>query len=455
MTEAGQQQGGAPMGRVVVFGAGLVAGAHVRYLLEHGCEVTVASRTVSKAHELLAGHPKGQAIAFDIEREGDDRLAEIVAQHDVAVSLLPYVYHARIGRVCVQKRRHMVTTSYVQDAMRALDEPARAAGVTLLNEIGVDPGIDHMTAMRIIHRVQREGGQILSFISHCGGLPAPEANTNPLGYKFSWSPRGVLLAGRNAARYRRDGRLIEVPGESLFDHRWPVRVPVDGQLLELEGYPNRDSLPYAELYGIASAETVLRGTLRYPGWCETLSQFARLGLLDDRPIQNVPPTWAQFLAHYLGAPTTGDLRTVIAQRLGVSADSRVLAVMEWLGLLDETPVADGCTSPLDLLTAAMLAKMRYEPGERDMIILEHQFVAQYPDHRERILSRMIDFGIPYGDTAMNRTVGLPAAVAVRLILEGAFRLPGVVIPVMPELYNPVLAELEALGLRFSESVTRE
>ncbi len=438
------------MASVVVFGAGLVAGAHVRYLLEHGYRVTVASRTVSKAQELVANAANGRAIAFDIDNESDDRLAELVREHDLAVSLLPYVYHPRIARVCVAQRRHMVTTSYVSQEMRALDGPARQAGVTLLNEIGVDPGIDHMTAMRVIHHVRGGGGEVTSFVSHCGGLPAPEANTNPLGYKFSWSPRGVLLAGRNAARYRRDSVVVEVPGEVLFEHRWPVTVEVEGKPLALEGYPNRDSLPYAQAYGIESARTVLRGTLRYPGWCETLLCLARLGLLDDKPLSPPSSTYRQFVEQHLGGQD-GDLRARLAQRLGLSVDSAVIARLEWLGLLSDEPLPAGSTSPLDILTAAMLERMQYGPGERDMIILKHEFVAQYPDRRERITSTMIDFGIPFGDSAMNRTVGLPAAIGVRLILEGTIHQPGVIIPVTPELYEPALAELDRLGLRFTET----
>ncbi len=439
------------MPKIVVFGAGLVARAHVRYLLEHGYQVTVASRTVSKAEELVAGAAKGRTVAFDIEQASDERLAELVREHDVAVSLLPYVYHPRIATVCVAERRHLVTTSYVGEAMRNLDGPARQAGVTLLNEIGVDPGIDHMTAMRVIHRVQRAGGQVTSFVSHCGGLPAPEANTNPLGYKFSWSPRGVLLAGRNAARYRRDGVLVEVPGEVLFDHRWPMTVPVEGRPLALEGYPNRDSLPYAEVYGIPLAQTVLRGTLRYPGWCETLRHLAALGMLDDTPGDLGGSTYRALLARRVGASAADDLRARLAECLGVPADAAVIDRLEWLGLLSEEPLPAGCASPLDVLTATMLERMQYQPGERDMIVLVHEFVAQYPDHRERITSTMIDFGIPYGDTAMNRTVGLPAAIGVRFLLEGVLVQPGVIIPVMPEFYEPALSELDRLGVHFCET----
>ncbi|MBN1889432.1 MAG: saccharopine dehydrogenase NADP-binding domain-containing protein [Thermoflexales bacterium] len=443
--------------KVVVFGAGLVAGAHVRYLLEHGLSVTVASRTLSKAQELVGNDPGGQALAFDIEQEGDTGLEEIVAQHDLAVSLLPYVYHPRVARACVKHARHMVTTSYVKDEMRALDEAARQAGVTLLNEIGVDPGIDHMTAMKVIHRVQRSGGEITSFRSYCGGLPAPEANTNPYGYKFSWSPRGVLLAGKNAARYRQGGQTVDIPGPELFDHHWRVPVEIEGKTIELEGYPNRDSLPYVDAYGIRSTLTMFRGTLRYPHWCATLKAFVALGLLDETERDLAGLSYAEFVTGLMGKRGKAS-RADLAAHLGLEPDSFILDRMEWLGLLSDEALPAGVRSPLDVTTATMLAKMRYAPGERDMLVLQHEFLAEYAAseaqqkqrRQEKITSTMIDFGIPGGDSSMSRTVGLPAAIGARLILEGVIQSRGVLVPLAPEIYTPVLEELERLGIHFSE-----
>lgn len=438
------------MKKVVVFGAGLVAGAHVKYLLKCGFQVTVASRTVSKAKELVGDHPNGQAVAFDIEKEGDERLGQIVAQHDLAVSLLPYIYHPRVAGACVRAGKHMVTTSYVKEEMRALDGAAKKAGITILNESGVDPGIDHMTAMKVILQVQKNGGKITSFTSYCGGLPAPEANTNPFGYKFSWSPRGVLLAGKNPARFRKDGKLVEIPGPELFANYWTVPVEVEGKLINFEGYPNRDSLPYAETYGITSTHTMFRGTLRNIGWCATLKKMIELGLLDEAERGDLAGlTYAQFMAKLIGK-STGDLKANLAARLDIASDSFIISNMEWLGLLSNEPLPAGPKSPIDILTADMLAKMQYAPGERDMLILQHEFLAEYPNRKEKITSTMIDFGIPHGDTSMNRTVGLPAAVGVRLILEGKIKTAGVLVPVTPEIYLPVLEELQRLGLQFTE-----
>ena len=437
--------------RVVVFGAGLVVRAHVRYLLEHGFEVTVASRTVAKAEAIVDGHPAGTPVVFDIESD-PGRLTELVRTHDVAVSLLPWQFHPAVARACLDVGTHMVTTSYVKDAMRELDGEARAKGVILFNELGVDPGIDHMTAMQVIHRVQNAGGEVTTFQSYCGGLPAPEANDNPLGYKFSWSPRGVLLAGLNPARFRRDRQVVDVPGEDLFEWVWQVPVVVEGKRMVFEGYPNRDSMPYTETYGIDPRDVMFRGTLRNQGWCEAMRQVARLGWLGTEPVAGVAgPTFADMTARLARVDRTGDLAQAVADRLDIHPEGPEINAMRWVGLFSDEPRPEG-HGPVDVLTARMLETMSYAEGERDMLVLQHTFIARYAGRAERIVSTMIDFGIPGGDSSMNRTVGLPAAVAVRFILEGRFDTPGVQVPVMPEFYEPALVELERLGLHFSETV---
>ncbi len=438
------------MSRVVVFGAGLVVRAHVQYLLDHGYDVTVASRTVSKAEAIVNGHPNGTPVAFDISTE-PERLGDLVADHDLAVSLLPWAYHPAVAQACIDHGKHMVTTSYVKDDMKALDAEAKAAGVILLNELGVDPGIDHMTAMKVIHKVQADGGEITTFQSYCGGLPAPEANDNPFGYKFSWSPRGVLLAGLNDARYRRDGKDVVVVGGGLFDHIWDVPVEIEGELIGFLGYPNRDSMPYREYYGIDPVDTMFRGTLRNPHWCTAMKQIARLNWLGTDDMDGLEgATYADLTARLIGAPSTDDIKGTVASRLDLAADGPEIGCMAWIGLFsDET--LPGPKAPVDILTARMLEKMSYADGERDMLVLQHTFIAKFSDRTERITSTMVDFGIPGGDSSMNRTVGLPAAVGVRFILEGRFTTPGVIVPVMPEFYEPALEELQRLGISFTEN----
>lgn len=446
------------MRKVLVLGAGMVAGAHVRYLLQQpDFHVAVASRTLRKAQAIIQGHPRGAAVELDSDDEA--AMEALIREADLAVSLLPWVYHPAVARLCVKHGVHMVTTSYVKESMAQLDAAARAAGVILLNEIGVDPGIDHMTAMRVIHRVQAEGGEITSFTSWCGGLPAPEAGpagaqpggagANPLGYKFSWSPRGVLLAGKNSAHYLKDGEEVNIPGAELFEHCWPVPVEIEGKQVEFEGYPNRDSLPYARAYGIESARTMFRGTLRYRGWCATMRAIAAMGWLEEEPRDGPPAeTYAQLTGRLIGS--RGNLAADLAAYLNVAPDSPVMDNLAWLGLLGNDRLPAGLRAPVDILTTRMLELMSYAPGERDMVVLKHEFRAHYRDRTEQITSTLVDFGIPDGDSSMSRTVGLPAAIGAKLILEGKVSRTGVRTPVAPEIYEPVLAELEELGIRFEE-----
>jgi saccharopine dehydrogenase-like NADP-dependent oxidoreductase len=441
------------MKKVLILGAGLVTGPMVRYLLDKGYHVTVASRTVSKAQALLGHHTNGAALAYDIESDPDGvKLNELVSRHDLAVSMLPYIHHPAVAKACIANRKPMVTTSYVSPAMRELDAAATAAGIVILNEVGVDPGIDHMSAMQIIHQVQGAGGHVDGFMSYCGGLPAPEANDNPFGYKFSWSPRGVLLAARNAAHYLRDGQDVAISGPELFTHYWPLEVEGLGQF---EAYPNRDSLPYRDIYGISDTATMYRGTLRNLGWCDSLYKIAALGFLDDQPRQAAGLTYAQYVRNLLpaGALNTGNLKADLATHLAVAPDSPVIQKLAWLGLLADSPLqlAGNKISPLDLMTKVMLERMEYAEGERDLIILVHHFNASYPDgKKEKISSTLIAFGETNGDTAMARTVSLPAAIGVDLILSGQISATGIQTPVTPNWYRPILAELKQLGIECVE-----
>ncbi len=435
------------MSSVLILGAGLVAGPLVRYLLNvKGFHVTVATRTVDKAEKLIGRAANGTAVALDVEDE--TALEALIAKHELSISLLPYVHHPLVARLCVKHKKHMVTTSYVKDAMRAQDAAAREAGVILLNEIGVDPGIDHMSAMQIIHRIRDEGGMLLGFTSNTGGLPAPDANTNPMGYKFSWAPRGVVLAGRNPARFLKDGKIIDIPGPELFANHWTCPIVGFG---ELEVYPNRDSLPYIETYGISTVKSMFRGTLRYPGWCDTLKAIADLCILDESERTDLGGlTFAQWTRRLLGtkaAATAGAL----AKHLGVPVTAKPVTDLVWLGLTSNDPLPKGATTYLDVLVQRMLAKMQYAPGERDMLVMQHEFVVRFRDRTETIRSTMVDYGIPNGDTSMSRLVGLPAAIAARMVLQGEMDLTGVQVPTVPAVYEPVLAELATMGVRFHET----
>jgi saccharopine dehydrogenase (NADP+, L-glutamate forming)/spermidine synthase len=441
------------MKKVLVLGAGLVSRPLVRYLLDQpDFNVTVASRTVSKAEKLIDGHPKGTALPLLADNE--EKLNKLVSEHDLSISLLPAPLHPVVAKMCIKHKKQMVTTSYVSPAMKALDGPAKNAGVMLLNEIGVDPGIDHMSAMRIIDDVRKRGGEVVSFKSYCGGLPAPDCNDNPFGYKFSWSPRAVCTAGKNSGQFRENGKQVDVPGPELFTCTHTRNIEGIG---ELEAYPNRDSLSYIEVYGLEGIQTMFRGTFRYPGWCETLKKIVDLGLLDETPVTYPKgTTYAQYTARFLKAPPSGNIRKDVAARLDLPESSPILDRLEWLGLFsdEEIAITGEETTALDILAARMGEKMPYKPGERDMIVLCHYFVARFPNAPdESITSTLIDFGRPGGDSSMARTVSLPAAVGAKLILTGKVMIPGVHIPVIPEIYNPVLDELATMDIKCIEKTT--
>ena len=436
------------MKKVLVLGAGLVTRPLVKYLLDQeNIQVIVASRTVSKADALIEGHPNGKSLELNVKN--DAKLEELIKDADVAISLLPYTYHVKVAEMCLNHNTHLITTSYVSPAMKDLDARAKEKNLLLLNEIGLDPGIDHMSAMKIIDEVEAEGGKIISFESCCGGLPAPDANDNPLGYKFSWSPRGVVMAGRNSAQYLKDGDKVEIEGKNLFDNHWQKDVDVLGKL---EVYPNRDSIIYQDLYGLDDASTVFRGTFRNPGWSETLYKISNMGWLDDteRP-ELKDKTFAEVTAHLIGSDNAENIKEKVAEKINVDTDSPVIEKMEWLGLFSDEKADAEPPTYLDVLANRMLEKMPYKEGERDMIVLQHDFIIENKDgEKERVVSLLIDYGIPEGDSAMARTVSLPAAIATKLILEEKISLTGVHIPNMKEIYEPVLAELENMNIKFDD-----
>lgn len=435
------------MKKVLVLGAGLVARPLVSYLLSQpDIHLTLADMDEHRVAQLLAGHARGSALRLDAA--DDDALGSAVAAADLVVSLLPWTMHVAVARHCLAHGRHLVTASYVKDEMRALDEEAREKGLIFLNEIGVDPGIDHMAAMRVIDGVKRKGGRVTSFYSYCGGLPSLAFNTNPLGYKFSWSPVGVMLAAGNPGRYLRDGMVMEIPPEKLFEHYWLLDVPGCGTF---EAYVNRDALPYLEVYGIEGAQSMYRGTLRNIGHCTTWNDFKKLGLFDrERTFDFTRTSPRQVLAALVDS-NGDDLAADVAAWLEYPAHHVTIKKLEWLGMFSDTPLPIPEGSVFDLFARVLQDKLVFGEGETDLLVQHHAFEAEYPDGRhEHITSTLIDNGIPHGDSAMARTVSLPVAIAVKLILRGDITRTGVVIPVWPDIYEPVLTELAELGISLVE-----
>lgn len=438
------------MKRVLVLGAGLVSKPGVRYLLnDKELNVTVASRTVSKAEKLVGGFDNGFALHINVKNEDD--LENLIKQNDIIVSLLPWIYHVKVAKLCLKNNKNMATTSYVSEDMKELDEQVKKKGLLFLNEVGVDPGIDHMSAMSIIDNIHEQGGKIVDFYSFCGGLPAPENNDNPFGYKFSWSPKGVLLASKNSAKFLEHGKIVEIDGKDLFSN---YRVEDVDNLGKFEVYANRDSMPYRDIYGLNEAETVMRGTYRYPGWCGTIKKIVDLGLIDETPRESLKSiNFRNMIAELVGCIEGEDVIAKTAEKMGLSKDSEIIKRIEWLGLFSDDIVLGN--NYLDILGEKMQEKMKYEDGERDMLILKHKFIVENKDKsRDMITSTMIDYGIPYGDTSMARTVSLPLGIGVKLMAENKIDLKGVVRPIKKEIYRPVLKELEKLNIKLIEKRVR-
>ncbi len=434
------------MKKILILGAGLVAKPIARYLLEKGYFVTLTSLDLESAQAILQNHPNSKAVIWTADN--DKLLDDLVAGHDLVVSLLPYRLHTMVAKKAIKHKKNMVTTSYVQPEMRKLEQEVKEAGILILNEVGLDPGIDHMSAKKIIDDVHSKGGEIEEFYSITGALPALEvAAQNPFKYKFSWSPIGVLLAGNNDAHFLYKGTEIYVPTEHLFRMRFYSEFP---QIGVLEIYPNRDSVSYQTLYDIPEAKTVFRGTFRYPGWSDIMDSMKRLGLFTEEEIDATNVTYRQFIASRIGVEADKELEAKVAKFLGQPNHSLTIRAMHWLGLFDDGVIGRK-DKIINITGQLMIDKMMLTGDERDMVAMMHLFKVKWQDgSREIIRSSMLEFGTPNTDTSIARTVSLTAAAAVTLIMEGKINLTGIHIPVIPELYNPILERLETMNIKMSE-----
>jgi saccharopine dehydrogenase (NADP+, L-glutamate forming)/spermidine synthase len=360
--------------------------------------------------------------------------------------MIPPKMHVIVAKACIKYGVNMLTTSYISPEMKSLDEEAKKAGIIILNEIGEDPGIDHMGAMKMINQITQEGGKIKSFKSYGSGIPSFEHNNNPYGYKFSWSPRGLLTAAQTPAVYIENGKKIEVSGENLFESSWLVDVEGLGTF---ETYPNRDSTNYVDDYNLKDNLDFYRGLLRHPGYCNSIQSFKDLNLLNDdesHDLQNV--SYKQFTQSLIGVDEGIDIKQVVSEKLNLKTSSDIIKQLQWLGLFDDDliPISKGTNA--DVLLGLMEKKMAYEDHEKDMIIVHNEAIVEFDNRMEKRTATMKVEGRPFGHSAMSRAVGLPAAIASRLILEGAIRSKGVLKPITEEIYKPVLAELAENGYKF-------
>ncbi|RKP04198.1 hypothetical protein CXG81DRAFT_23151 [Caulochytrium protostelioides] len=447
--------------KVLLLGTGYVALPCLDTLLEDTTiSVTVASRTLASAQKLTEG--KARAFAQSLDVDDPAALEAAIAAHDLTISLIPYIHHVKVAQAAIKHKKHVVTTSYVSPAMEALDAEAKAAGVIIFNEIGLDPGIDHLYAVKTIAEVHRAGGKINGFYSYCGGLPAPECSNNPFGYKFSWSARGVLLALKNTAKYLENGQIVEHSGTALMESAKNIRVYPG---FALQGYGNRDSSIYAERYHIPEAKDIIRGTLRYQGNPQLMKALVSLGFLstDERAdlAKDVSPApqWNTIMGKLLESADLSPqaLQKAVVAKAGLAPGSEeartVVSGMAWLGLFSDV-AATPRGNLLDTFCALLEQKLQYGPGERDCVVLQHTFDVSHADGSEEVLkATAVWYGEPNGYSAMARTVGVPAGLATRLILDGKITEPGVRAPMEEADVTTLLEAVEAAGIGMVE--TRE
>ena len=440
------------MRTILLLGAGLSSPSLIRYLLNEAqkfnWQLKVVDQNKALVLEKLANHPRGEVLSFNALDAVARRSA--IQDAELVISMLPAKFHPEVAADCIDLKTHLITPSYISSEMKALTEKALAAGVIIMNEIGVDPGIDHMSAMQIIHKIQESGGKMVSFKSFCGGLIAPESDTNLWHYKFTWSPRNVVLAGQGGiAAFIQNNEYKYIPYSQLFKRTERFTIREYG---EFEGYANRDSLAYKETYGLNNVKTIYRGTLRRPNFCDGWNIFIELGMTDDsyKLLASEKMTPRKFVNSFLPYHTTRPVEQKFKDFLGEHR-LYLYAQFEDLGLFDDSyEIGMPAASPAQLLEIFLVKKMSLSPGDKDMIVMYHEFEYHLNGKNKRIISSMINIGEDESHTSMAKTVGLPVAMMAKLILNGNFTKPGIHLPVDKEVYEPILNELKSFGISFHE-----
>lgn len=439
------------MRKILVLGAGRSSASLIRYLLKHApvheWEVLVGDLSEAAAIGAVGASAAGRGIRFDITERS---AVAIISSADVVISLLPPNLHPKVADICLDQRKHLLTASYVSDEMASYHSHAVEHGLLFLNECGLDPGIDHMSAMQVIDRIRAMGGRILSFESFTGGLIDPACDPgNPWQYKFTWNPRNVVTAGQGMARFLEDGKLKFVPYQRLFSRIKEVVLP-NGE--KYEGYANRDSLKYIATYGLDGIHTMLRGTLRHEGFCEAWNVLVQLGCCDDTvPMEGVSKmTHRDFIDAFLSGESHGlEPEARITAELGRVPDA-VWKKLRWSGLFDDEAIGLERGTPAQILEHILNKRWKLNPEDRDLIVMQHRFVYEHDEVVKRIFASMVTRGDNGTDTAMAKTVGLPLAIATRLLLTGGITRTGVVIPTTPDFYDPILSGLRAEGVSLTE-----
>lgn len=440
------------MKTILVLGAGLSSSSLIRYLLDNSVnyewEVRVVDQDLELVKSKIDGHVNGTPLTFNaldpIERRPE------IQQADLVISMLPARFHPEVARDCIDMKTDLITPSYISPEMKALHDEAKEAGIVIMNEIGVDPGIDHMSAMKIIDAIKVKGGKLSSFKSFCGGLIAPESDNNPWNYKFTWNPRNVVLAGQGgAACFIRNNEYKYIPYNRLFNRLDNINIEGYGDFV---GYANRDSLSYRSVYGIEDIPTIFRGTLRRPGYCQAWNVFIELGITDDSYEMQISRglTPRSLINAFLPYDPNKTVEDKFKDFLGEER-LHLYEKFEWLGIFHKEPIFDKeKATPAQLLQDILVRKLSLEEGDKDMLVMVHEFEYELNGEKHRVESHMVNIGEDQIYTSMSNTVGLPAAICAKMILKGEVKEKGVTLPIQPELYNPILHELEEYDIKFVE-----
>lgn len=442
------------MQTILVAGAGKSSIFLIHYLLTHSSrnkwKIVVADGSEEAVYEKIGNHPSAQAAIIDITN--DEQREALVADAALVISLMPPHLHLYLAKDCLKYKKNLITSSYISPEMRAMDAEVKEAGLMFMCEMGLDPGIDHMTANELIHSIQKLAGKLTSFKSYCGGLIAPESDDNPWHYKFSWNPRNIITAGVDGAHFLEKGKEKTVEYQEMFHGN--KRISVDN-IGDLAYYPNRDSLKYLGIYEVPDVTTFLRATLRHPDFCKGWSAIVDLGLtaMDDA-ISTNGLSYAGWLALKTGFDGNGSLEDFVADKLEVERKGTVMKMLAWLGLFDEEVILSQKEVSGEILLEILLNKWQMKPKDKDMVIMQHEVEYLFRDKPVHLKSTMLIKGDDREFSAMAKTVGLPMGILARLVMTNKIaNLPkGVHIPNMAVIYKPVLRELTHHGIEFNEEI---
>ena len=438
----------------MVIGAGRSSTSLINYILQHAdsesWELFLADRDEDLVKSKLSNHPKGQYIDFDaLSQEDRDR---VIPGFDLVISMLPARFHPVVVADCIKYGVNIITPSYISKEVREMESLAKENGVLVLNEVGLDPGIDHMSAMEIIDEIKEQGAKMTRFESFTGGLVAPESDNNPWNYKFTWNPRNVVLAGQGGtAMCLQHGEYKYIPYHKLFSRTQVMNIEGYG---EFEGYANRDSLSYKDVYGLEGIPTIYRGTLRRKGFSEAWDTFVQLGMTDDsfQMEGSEHMTYRDFVNSFLSYRTDVPVETKLKEYLGLSEE--IMAKLEWLEIFSDEKINLPNASPAQILQKILEKKWSLDENDKDMIVMWHKFGYVLDGVEYEKTSSMVVIGEDQNETGMSKTVGLPIAIAAKLILNGKIDRQGVILPKYKDLYQPILKELKDYGVHFNENTRK-